>query len=653
MGKLLWEPSAETIAAANITRFTKIVNENHGTTLRTYDDLYQWSIKDVASFWAEVWQFAEIKASVPYTQVVTDQAAFPPTTKWFSGASLNFAENLLRFRDDHPAILFKAESLETKTLSYAQLYREVAQVVKALKQVGIQPGDRVAGYMPNVPQTVIAMLAATALGATWSSCGAELGAEAALDRLGQIEPRVLFAVDGYWYKGKVFEHLPKLEQVISGIPSLEKVVIWPYTGSGEGIDNLPNAVWWDDFIIADGGEIEFRQCPADQPLYIMFSSGTTGKPKCMVQGVAGVLLNHLKELQLHTDMKRDDKLLYLASPSWMMWNWLVTGLATGGTIVLFDGNPLYPDWTALWKFMADEGVTIFGCSASYLHHLQAIEARPGKEFDLRTLREISQTGSALSPAGFDFVYTEIKEDLHFNSISGGTDINGCFTAGSPTLPVYSGELQARALGMRVEAYDNDGNPLYDEQGELVCETPSPSMPLYFWNDPDNKRYSAAYFDYFTDKHVWRHGDYIVVHKQTGGVTFYGRSDATLKPSGVRIGTSEIYNIVEHLPEIMDSLAIGQSWQADQRILLFVQMQGDQALTPELEAKIRTELRTKASPRHVPQLIFQTPDIPYTFSGKKVESAVTNIIHGRAVTNRGALRNPTALDFFSEILAKLE
>jgi acetoacetyl-CoA synthetase len=386
----------------------------------------------------------------------------------------------------------------------------------------------------------------------------------------------------------------------------------------------------------------------------MFSSGTTGKPKCMVQAAAGVLINHLKELMLHTDLKREDRITYLTSPSWMMWHWLISALAVGTTIVLYEGNPSYPDWGAMWRIVQDEKITIFGCSASYINYLRGAGARPGKLYDLSSLREISQTGSPLSPEGFEWVYKEIKDDLHLNSISGGTDINGCFAIGSPTLPVYAGELQAPGLGMKVKAYNEDGDPVVDQEGELVCEAPAPSMPLYFWNDPDNEKYKEAYFDFykFTGRNVWRHGDYIVIHKDTGGITFYGRSDAVLKPSGVRIGTAEIYNVVEKLPEIADSLAVGQNWKGDQRVILFVKLSPGYSLTEDLKNKIRRVLRENASPRHVPALIFEAPDIPYTFNMKKVEVAVTNIIHGRPVTNRDALINPESLEYFEKILPAL-
>lgn len=649
MTKLLWTPSSERVQNANMTKFIQYVNSKFNQQIEGYQDLWQWSVEDPKNFWRAVWDFTGIIATKPYSEVVENLSEFPPTTQWFTGANLNFAENLLRYRDTKIALVFKSETQKPIRMSYQELYEEVAQVVQALKNMGVQKGDRIAAYMPNMMETIIAMLAASSLGATWSSCGAELGADAALDRLGQITPKVLFSIDAYWYKQQEFNHLEKLQAVVKAMPSIEKVVVIPYIHSAD-LSSIPCAVHYADFK-QPATEIEFVQVPFNHPQYIMFSSGTTGKPKCMVQGVGGVLINHLKELILHTDLKREDKLMYLSSPSWMMWNWMTSGLAVGATIVLFDGNPLYPDWRNIWKFISDEQITIFGCSASYLHYLKNQNAQPGKEFDLSALREISQTGSALSDEGFDFVYSEIKSDLHFNSISGGTDINGCFAAGSPTLPVYSGQLQALALGMKVAAYNQNGEAVFDQQGELVCELPGPSMPIYFWEDPDNQRYQKAYFNFFGDKHVWRHGDYVLVHKDTGGITFYGRSDAILKPSGVRIGTAEIYNVVEELPEVEDSLAIGRLKQEDQEVLLFIKLAAGYDLTEQLKKKIQTELRIKASPRHVPQQMFVAPDIPYTFSGKKVESAVTNIINDRPVTNRGALRNPDCLDFYEQIAAK--
>ena len=653
MGKLLWKPSEELIRKANITRFIEFVNKKYGLKIDSYAQLYDWSVENIPDFWAVMWEFGEVIASRGYDKVVDDLSKFPGA-KWFVGARLNFAENLLRYRDNHTAFIFRGENQKSARMTYAELYAQVGRLANSLRKMGIRPGDRVVAYMPNLMETAIAMLAATSIGATWASCGAELGAPAALDRLGQIEPKVLFTADGYWYKGKTFNTLPKAEKVAKKIPSLEKVVVVSYVQEKPDISSIPNAVNYRDFLSPEEQtEIKFEQLPPDHPLYIMFSSGTTGKPKCMVQGAAGVLVNHLKELLLHTDLKREDTIMYITSPSWMMWNWLLSSLAVGATIVLYDGNPNYPDPGAMWKLIQDEKITIFGCSASYINYLRSLGIKPGKEYDLSSLREISQTGSPLSAEGFEYVYEAIKKDLHFNSISGGTDINGCFAAGSPILPVYAGELQSRALGMKVKAYDEKGNPVVDRQGELVCEAPSPSMPIYFWNDPHNERYLNTYFRFYPNKNVWRHGDYIMIHSDTGGVTFYGRSDAVLKPSGVRIGTAEIYNIVEKLPEVADSLAVGQNWKGDQRIILFVKLASGYSLTEELKNKIRRSLRENASPRHVPALIMEAPDIPYTFNMKKVEVAVTNIINGKPVLNRDALANPESLDYFEKILPKLQ
>ncbi len=647
----MWTPDEERIKDANITKFIDFVNTKYNIKLESYSDLYTWSIENIELFWANVWEFVDIKAT-PYDKVVENLEKFAPETQWFVGAEINFAENLLKYRDDHIAFIFKNEFQEKKEMTYNELYNEVSRLHVSLKEMGVKTGDRVVGYMPNIMHTAIAMLGASTLGATWASCGSELGASAALDRLGQVKPKVLFTVDAYIYKGKKFDMLSKVREVVNGIPSIEKVIVLSYVDDVD-ISSIPKAISYRDFIARDPVKIDFIRVPFNNPQYIMFSSGTTGKPKCMVQGAGGVLINHLKELVLHTDLKRDDRIMYLTSPSWMMWNWLISSLAVGATVVLFDGNPLYPDWKTVFKLIDEVGVTIFGCSASYLHYLKNIGSNPSAEFNLSTLREISQTGSPLSDEGFEFVYTKIKKDLHLNSISGGTDINGCFAAGSPTLPVYSGELQARALGMRVKAYDDNANEVYDKQAELVCELPSPSMPIYFWEDENNEKYTNAYFKYFPQKKVWRHGDYVVIHSDTGGMTFYGRSDAVLKPSGVRIGTAEIYSIVEDLPEVTDSLAIGQNYKGDQRVILFVQLSEGYEFTEELKNKIKNELRTRASPRHVPALMYQCPDIPYTFSGKKVESAVTNIINGRPVTNRGALRNPESLDFYERIARELK
>ena len=654
LGDLLWAPSKERVSQANITRFIQLVNGKYGLKIDSYRALYDWSTQRIPDFWATMWEFADIKASHQYDEVVDDLDRFPGA-RWFPGARLNFAENLLRHRDDYPAFVFKGETQRSARLTYSELCEQVARLAMGLREIGVRPGDRVCAYMPNLIETAIAMLATTSLGAVWASCGAELGPTAVLDRLGQIEPKVLFAADGYFYKGQVFNSLANAEKVANGIPSIEKVIVTSYTG--EGIEDRDSSKFeaYDAFLSkGNKAQAKFEQQPFDHPVYVMFSSGTTGKPKCMVQG-PGVLLNHLKELLLHSDLRREDRITYISSPSWMMWNWLISSLAVGATIVLYDGNPNYPDWGAMWKLAQDEKVTIFGCSASYLNYLRSVVAKPGKSYDLASLREISQTGSSLSTEGFEWVYQEIKQDLHFNSISGGTDINGCFAGGSPNLPVYAGELQAAGLGMKVKAYDEKGQPVLDREAELVCEAPSPSMPLYFWNDPKNEKYKEAYFNFYKSagKNVWRHGDYIIIHSDTGGITFLGRSDSVLKPSGVRIGTGEIYTVLERFPEIADSVVVGQDWKGDQRIILFIQLAPGYGLTKELKDKIRKVLREDASPRHVPALILEAPSIPYTFNMKKVESAVRNIINGKPVSNRDALTNPESLEYFEKISADLQ
>lgn len=645
----LWIPSEERKQQANITRFIEQINAWYGLKISSYAELYRWSVENIPDFWAAMWDFAGIKSSQRYDQVVDDMGKFPGA-RWFPSARLNFAENLLRYRDDQIAFLFKGETQTSKQMTYAEVYDSVARLAHSLKENGVGVGDRVVGYMPNLIETAVAMLAVTSLGATWSSCAPDIGPAAAIERLGQVAPKVMITADGYFYKGKAFDTLEHAAEVARGIPSLQKVIVVSYTREKPDISSIQNAVHYDDFLSKENKlEIEFAQLPFDHPLYIMFSSGTTGKPKCMVQG-PGVLINHLKELLLHTDLRRSDKIFYITSCSWMMWNWLLSSLAVGATIVLYDGNPNYPDPGAMWKLIQDEQITIFGCSASYIHFLKKENISPSSTYDLSSLREISQTGSPLSAEGFEYVYQEIKSDLHFNSISGGTDVNGCFAVGSPILPVYAGELQSPGLAMKIQAYDENGKPVFDQQGELVCEAPAPSMPLYFWNDPDGSKYHSAYFDVYPN--VWRHGDYVLIHSDTGGITFYGRSDAVLKPSGVRIGTAEIYAQMEKLPEIVDSLAVGQNFQDDQRVILFVKLAPGTLLTEELKDRIRRTLRENASPRHVPALILETPDIPYTLNMKKVESAVTNIINGRAVSNRDALINPGSLEYYERVLLQL-
>lgn len=650
MKKPLWIPSAERIKKANITRFMESVNIRHNKKLEDYFDLQKWSVENVEDFWATVWEFVDIKASCRYEKVVADLSVWPGT-KWFPGAKLNFAENLLRYRDKEIAFVFRCETKAPRKMSYEQLYETVARLAGSLRALGVRRDDRVVGYMPNMIETAAAMLATTSIGATWASCGSELGVQAVIDRFGQIAPKALFAVDGYLYKNKPFHMLSDIKQVVEAVPSIEKVIIVSYVEETPDIASIPRSVLYNDFIReSEDKDILFEQIPFGHPVYIMFSSGTTGKPKCMVQSVGGILINHMKELILHSDLKREDTITYMTAPSWMMWNWLISSLAVGPKIVLFDGNPGYPDLGTMWKLIDDEKVSIFGTSATYIHLLRSQSYRPKDLFSLATLKEICQTGSPLSADGFEYVYQAVKEDVHFQSISGGTDINGCFAAGSPTLPVYPGELQAPALGMKIKAYDETGNPIYNKQGELVCEAPAPSMPLYFWNDTDYRKYHDAYFSVYPN--VWRHGDYVEMYADTRGVTFFGRSDAILKPSGVRIGTAEIYNIVDTFTELTDSVAVGQNWDSDQRILLFVKMADGMVLNDTLRERIKKALKDKASPRHVPAMIIEVPDIPYTFSMKKVESAITNIVNGRAVTNRDALMNPASLDYFESLLPSI-
>ena len=650
MAKMLWKPSEKRIKDSNMYKFMVFINEKYGTDFSEYRSLYKWSIDNIPEFWASFWDYADIKYSRSYDTVIDDPNKMPGA-KWFEGARLNFAENLLKYRDDHTALIFRGETQKTSKMTYAGLYDSVARLAKSLRGAGVSPGDRVVAYMPNMNETAIAMLAATSIGATWASCATDIGSGAVLDRFGQIEPKILFAVNGYFYKGKAFNSLSNVAEIAKGMPSVEKVIVVSYTEEKPDISNIPNAIYYKDFLSKENDlEIQFEQLPFDHPVYIMFSSGTTGKPKCLVQGAGGILINHLKELMLQTDLKREDVHFFITTCSWMMWNWIMSSLAVGNTLILFDGNPNYPDPGAMWKLIQDEKVTMFGTSASYINFIRGQGLRPGSDYDLSSLKEIWQTGSPLSPEGFEYVYQKIKKDVWFNSSAGGTDINGCFCTGSPTSPVYAGELQFPGLAMKINVYDEKGKPIVDREGELVCEAPAPSMPLYFWNDPDNKRYKSAYFNVYPN--IWRHGDYVKINSETGGITFSGRSDAILKPSGVRIGTAEIYNQVEKLDEIDDSLAIGQNWKGDQRVILFVKPAGGYHLTDELKNKIKKILREKASPRHVPAKIIETPDIPYTLNMKKVEGAVTNIIHGRAVSNRDALINPESLDFY-ENLAELQ
>jgi acetoacetyl-CoA synthetase len=645
MSKLLWTPSQERIQASNMVQFMQWINEHFALDLNDYPGLYQWSVDHIADFWAAWWEYAGFIASVPYEEVIDDVTKMPGAS-WFTGARLNFAEHLLRYRDDQTALCFYGEDRVRRKLSYAQLYAEVAQVAAALEKGGVQVGDRVVGFMPNMPESIIAMLAAASLGATWSSCSPDFGIKGVLDRFGQIQPKVLFTADGYFFKGNRIDSLERIEKISQAIPGIKHIVVVPYTQRTPDISALDKAVLLEDFKqSAETKEITFAQVPFDHPLYIMYSSGTTGLPKCMVQSAGGILVHHLKELILHTDLKRNDTLFYFTTCGWMMWNWMVSSLAVGATLVLYDGNPFHPSPEALWQMAQDEKISVFGTSAGYLAALESTGLKPAAQFDLSPLRTLLSTGSPLSMEGFEFVYRHIKSDLQLASISGGTDLNGCFALGNPMGPVYAGELQCRGLAMKVEAFDEEGQPVVGQQGELVCTAPFPSMPIYFWNDPDGAKYESAYFDVFPN--VWRHGDFIEVTER-GGVIIYGRSDATLNPGGVRIGTAEIYRQIDTIEEVADSVVVGQNWKNDVRVILFVVMADGVQLTQEIENKIRKTIRTHASPRHVPAKIIAVDDIPYTLNMKKVEVAVRKVIHGLEVKNKDALRNPQCLEAFASI-----
>ncbi len=647
----LWTPSDERKSHSRMMKFMNYVNDRYTKNFSGYQELYKWSVNETECFWDSVWNFMDIKCSTPYSKVVDDLKRFPGAV-WFPGANLNYAENMLRCSDrEGTAIVFRGENSVRREYSYKYIYDQVIRMATAFRRDGIKPGDRIAGYLPNLAETIIAMLATTAIGAVWCSCATDIGPMAAVDRIGQVKPRIMVTADGYYYKGKTFDVLSNAEKISNSIDTIEKVIVVHYAGNGACRD-IKNSVGWDQYLReADTKDFMFEQMDASAPMLVMFSSGTTGKPKCMVQSIGGILINQLKELVLHSGIHDGETLLYITTCSWMMWNWQAAALGTGAKIVLFDGNPAYPDASAIWKVLEEEKVTAFGLSASYIHSLMLQGFVPKDAVNLDSLKTISQTGSALSEEGFEFVYSCIKKDVHFNSIAGGTDINGCFAIGSPISPVYSGELQAPGLGMKIECLDDNGKPVRDQQGELVCLCPAPSMPLYFWNDEGGDRYHSAYFDVYPG--IWRHGDYVMFHSDTGGVTFYGRSDSVLKPSGVRIGTAEIYNQVDKLPKIQDSLAIGQNFWGDQRVILFVLTKDGIKLDEDLKKEIRDILRKNASPRHVPSVIIQVPDIPRTLNGKKVESAVTNIINGRKVTNRDALANPESLDFYQSILPMLQ
>jgi acetoacetyl-CoA synthetase len=656
----LWSPSPEQIARANLTRFIAQVRASGTETgsISDFASLYDWSIRDLELFWSEVWRFcgvvtADRESKHPYEHVLIgrDRVAPPDSElgpRWFVGARLNFAENLLRYRDDRDAIFSWNEHGAQRRLTYRQLYADVARVSAALRAAGITAGDRVAGFMPNVPETVVAMLAATSIGAIWSSSSPDFGVNGVLDRFGQIQPRVLFCADSYRYGGRDIDCLDRVREIADRIPEIEHVVIVPYLRRDCDVTAIRGAVMWADFASTEAEHVEFAHLPFDHPVYIMYSSGTTGLPKCLVHGAGGTLLQHLKELVLLNDLTRDDRVFYFTTCGWMMWNWLVSCLAVGSAIVLYDGAPLLKGRTTLWDMADAERITVFGTSAKWLALTEKEAVRPMTTHDLSSVRTILSTGSPLAAHSFDYVYTHVKRDVRLSSISGGTDIISCFAGGNPIGPVWRGELQARALAMKVEIFDDAGRSITGP-GELVCTAPFPSMPISFWNDPDGSKYRAAYFE--TYPNTWRHGDWAELTAHDGMI-IYGRSDATLNPGGVRIGTAEIYRQVDQLPEIIESIVIGQDIDGDGgtdvRIVLFVRLVEGRTLTEDLKEKIRRQIRVNASPHHVPKKIIQVADIPRTISGKITELAVRDVVHGRIVKNVDALANPQALELFRDL-----
>lgn len=646
MGRLLWAPSAERVQNSHLYRFSAKLREQYGASFADYHELREWSVEHPELFWRAVWEYAEIRASQQPKVVLADADKFPGA-KWFPDARLNFAENLLRYRDDKIALVSRMEDGRRSEISYAELYGQVAKLAAALKAEGVVAGDRVAGFMPNIIETVVAMLAATSLGAIWSSCSPDFGINGVLDRFGQIQPKVLFVCDGYLYNGKIIDSLPRVEEIAGHIDSLRKLVVVPVIGGdcGDMFSRVENALSYADFTATSTAtELSFEQLPFDHPLYIVYSSGTTGVPKCIVHGVGGTLIQHEKEYLLHMDVGRDDVFFYYSTCGWVMWNILVSGLATGATLVLYDGSPFAPAPSVLMDMAEEEGITVFGGGAKYYASLEKFGVKPVETHNLSALKTILSTGSPLSEESYEYIYRDIKSDVCLSSISGGTDIISAFVEGCPTLPVYSGELQCRGLGLAVEVWDDEGKPLVGEKGELVCVSPFPCTPLGFWNDPGDEKFLGSYFSAYPG--VWSQGDFAKITEHDGMI-IYGRSDAVLNPGGVRIGTAEIYRQVERIEAVLDSVCIGQEWLDDVRVVLFVVLRDGVELDEALQARIRNEIRSNATPRHVPSKIIAVPDIPRTLSGKNVELAVRNVVHGRPVKNTDALANPEALAYFAD------
>ena len=640
----LWSPSPQRFAETNLARFAEHVAVRHGARLTDYPALYDWSVREPGRFWTAVWDFCGVVSSARGEVALADGERMPGA-RWFPGARLNYAENLLRRRDEDPALIFRGENRVRRTMSFRELHAAVSRLAQALRAEGVGPGDRVAAIVSNLPEAIVGLLATSSLGAIWSSCSPDFGVQGILDRFGQIAPKVLLSVDGYFYAGKTLDNLGKLAEVLAALPEVRRAVVIPYVSEAPELSATARTVSLQDFTAPfTAGEIEFAQLPFDHPLAILYSSGTTGVPKCIVHGQGGTLLQHLKEHQLHTDLKPGERLFYFTTCGWMMWNWLVSGLASGATLLLYDGSPFHPGPSTLWNYCDEERMTVFGTSAKYIDALAKLGVKPRESHSLASLRTMTSTGSPLVAESFEYVYRDIKPDLLLSSISGGTDIVSCFVLGSPWLPVYRGEIQCRGLGMKVEVFDEHGRAVTGEKGELVCTAPFPSMPVMFWNDPDGARYRAAYFERFPG--VWCHGDWMELTAR-GTCIIYGRSDATLNPGGVRIGTAEIYRQVERLDEVVESLVIGQDWDNDVRVVLFVRLRDGLDLDDALVRRIKDTIRANTTPRHVPAKVLQVTDIPRTKSGKIVELAVREVVHGRPVKNREALANPEALEWFRD------
>lgn len=645
-GTLLWEPSEEYRANAIITHFMGWLEETRNLSFASYQDLWQWSVTDLEAFWASIWDYFQIKAHSPYEEVLTNRRM--PGAHWFPGATLNYAEQALSRSDDHPAIISQSENRPLSTLTFRQLHRQVASVAAGLRALGVRKGDRVGAFMSNIQETVVAFLATASIGAVWSSCSPEFGVRSVVERFQQIEPQVLLAVDGYRYGGRDHSRLEAVKAIQEQLPSLEHTILVPNLDERPSTDGLTNAILWQD-AQQSTSDLTFEPVPFEHPLWVLFSSGTTGLPKPIVQGHGGIILEHLKTQALHLDLTSEDRFFWFTTVGWMMWNLLVTGLARGTTILLYDGSAGHPDMGALWKFAQDSGATYFGASAPYIYACMKAGVEPGKDYDLGKLKGLGSTGAPLSPEGFHWVYENVKPDIHLGSYCGGTDVCTGFLGPVPLLPVHAGEIQCMGLGALVEAYDPHGRPVIDEVGELVLTEPLPSMPLYFWNDPDGCRYRESYFEAFPG--VWRHGDWIKKTKHNSCV-IYGRSDSTLNRGGVRMGTSEFYRVVEEMDEVQDSLVIDTGQGSEEgRLLLFLQLRGGTELDDDLRSRIRRKLRQELSPRHAPDEVYAIPEVPTTLNAKKLEVPVKRIIAGadvEKVINRDAMSNPEALEFFVKL-----